>query len=368
MSISTRAAIYGASLLAMSVTAPALAQQAPNPQGTAPVIEEAYFPEGQEPLRQLLILERALADKLNLGSMIFAASAEGIFERASAWDRGSTLSICFLDGSPEIQRKVATTAVEWNYAGAPVTLRFRPGGAAFQCGPQSGDIRITIVSSNSWAPYGRRNRSADMRLALVPPGGLSEAKFRQIVLHEFGHALGLWHELKHASGRCWSEFDMDELRAHYSREFGMTTDAQIFAAIGTFDPIVMARDFESTDFDRHSIMMYAFPKELYRDGTRSPCWAALRDSISDGDKATLDKAYVAPRVAASTIASLTANLDPEGQQIANAFNALLLADGEAQTELLETAAALPATSSAVDIASAILERSERISVQAFGQR
>jgi hypothetical protein len=353
-------------LLAGILPTSAIAQVDASPGPPAAAVEEAYFPEDHGEFSALDNLREAIATKLALSRSRLGATTKGIFERAHAWTPGSTLIVCFYDGDPSVLQKVADIAREWNYNGSPVSLDL--GTPPRSCRTGGADIKVRIVEGSSWSPIGRRSRSAVMRLGVVPPGGLSDAKFRQIVLHEFGHALGLWHELKHASGRCWNEFKADELTAFYRRTYNVANEQSIRDAIETFDPVVMAADFSTTDFDRDSVMMYAFPAHVYRSGNGSPCWAPLRETISSGDKETLRLAMRNPVVAASQLASLTASLDTADKRLADAFNALLLAGDTTRDRLLRVAERLPPTADASTVASSILVESERLSIRAFGRR
>lgn len=364
---------------------PARAQDAVTPWPNTVSIEEAYFPEDHDeppafiPLKQSLtdkfvllkhaltgkfaLLKQSLTNKFDINPQIILQ--KGVFERASSWSVKSTLVVCFLNGSDATVTKVAGIGQEWNFTDTPLRLDF--GNPVRRCGAGTSDIKVRIVNTASWAPVGARNRSGVMRLGVVPPGGLSDDRFRQIVLHEFGHALGLWHELKHASGQCWNEFKHDRLRDFYKTNFGVSKEDVIRSAIGTFDPVVMGRDFQTTAYDRNSVMMYAFPAELYRDGAKSPCWAPLRHKVSDGDMQTLKIAMQNRLLAASRIAAAATGLDYDDRELATAYNALLLAGDTDQQRLLEAADRVSAQGGAKAVAAAILKEAEHISIESFGQ-
>lgn len=368
MSTTIRATLCLWALLCCAAPAAHAAQDTEGALDDASPVEEAYFPEGAERPSAIGRLKQALSSSLagDSSGFAFGFAPEGIFERDMAWEKGSNLIVCFDNGAADIQKRVADIAREWNFPDSPLRLDF--GEPVRRCDGGSADITVEIVADSSWAPIGRWNRSSAMRLAVTPAEPLTQAKFRQIVLHEFGHALGLWHEIKHSSGKCWDEFNHQQLKDFYRQEFQIVNEAMIQDAIGTFDPVVMARDFHNMPYDKASVMMYAFPASVYLKGEKSECWAPLRQKISDGDKLTLKSALDDPLLAASYVGALAAQLGAEQRRLVTAYNALLLADAKNEQSLLAAVEGLPASADAGDVAAAILKESERLSIKAFGRK
>jgi hypothetical protein len=88
------------------------------------------------------------------------------------------------------------------------------------------------------------------------PAAFVESEFQRLILHEFGHALGLIHE--HQRPRRPIQWDKSALYAYALRSWGWdkkTVDEQILATY-------RSADLSGTEFDTHSIMMYQYPRGL----------------------------------------------------------------------------------------------------------
>lgn len=115
------------------------------------------------------------------------ANSEGAHTRY--WQSGAQLRVRFLDGDPILQRRVASIAVEWSeYA----NISFSFGDA------RDAEIRITFAASALWSYVGTdallvpKDQPTMCLGALAPKTG--NQRLREVVLHEFGHALGMIHE------------------------------------------------------------------------------------------------------------------------------------------------------------------------------
>ncbi|HEY9702834.1 MAG TPA: M12 family metallopeptidase [Allocoleopsis sp.] len=107
----------------------------------------------------------------------------------------------------------------------------------------------------------------------------TEEEFRRVVLHEFGHAIGLEHELQSPASTI--QWDTLQVYRYYDSVYKWEkekVDSNIFQPIqtGAF-----------TKFDPKSIMIYAVPAILTKNKIAIP-WP---ENLSSIDKSTIKKYY-----------------------------------------------------------------------------
>ena len=168
---------------------------------------------------------------------------------------------------------------------APEWMQFAGITLTFIDNPDEADIRVSFRFPGCWSTVGtsckteKRERptmnfnAARMRRSL-------ERVQRGIVLHEFGHALGLIHEHQHPLSPL--QFNERQIIADVNRPPNSWSEEKIRRNIIT--PAVAA-DHNSSEFDRDSIMMYAIP----------PHWLTNPDQATreNHELSPTDKAFIA---------------------------------------------------------------------------
>lgn len=272
---------------------------------------------------------------------------KGIFENVEAW-QVARIPVCFLgindalglekQDFQALKIDIAAIASEWNTVEGVPDFDFGTPGSPNDCSGQGYMVAVEITEEPSFSSIGKAGMiyaslgMRTMNLQLSQLQSNTPGMLRHLVLHEFGHALGLRHEIKHAGDNCWSKFDEDKLYAYYAKELKVTNRSGIKTKLDRFDRITFAT-LTSTDIDQRSVMMYSFPKSVYVDAS-PPCWTPLNTEISPGDRLTLQKAYRVLGVGTMQLASLSAELSEPHRRVVDAFIALQTAPPEAQAELL----------------------------------
>lgn len=228
---------------------------------------------------------------------LVGAKARGVVARSLTWRPGQTIKVCFKAGSRGAHERVIRVASEWmQYAN--VTFDFTEDGAPRRCrGDSSEDIKIDFVDNAGWwSAYGTLARQRDPSMNLQFFGidtprysngqPAPEKELRRIILHEFGHALGMMHEHQSPMAQCDAEMDWDAAyqmgaRLGWNRE-------QVHAQMGQ---LVNAIEFNMTEIDRKSIMHYSLPPNLFKRGRSSPCWVPDNDDLSEQDKRFIANVY-----------------------------------------------------------------------------
>jgi hypothetical protein len=167
------------------------------------------------------------------------------------WINGSTLRVRFLGGSTAQQDVVKQFAPQWtDYA----NLHFEFGSAG------DAEIRIAFADDGAWSYVGTDARGIPSNQPTMNFGWLDEA----VVLHEFGHAVGLAHEHQNPDGGIeWNE-------AAVIRDLSGPPNLWDEATIRHNVLTKYAHDqINGTDFDPQSIMLYSFPAEWTLNGFHS---------------------------------------------------------------------------------------------------
>lgn len=199
--------------------------------------------------------------------------------KAAKWKSGDIITVSFLDGVPSIQEKVKQVAKTWVKPGmANLRLDFRYDNNT--------DIRISFRHRGSWSTVGTECRFVDKPDATMNYGWLDEnstdEELRRVVLHEFGHALGLIHEHQNpAGGIQWN-------RAAVIAELSGPPNDWSLEDIehNMFEPQAVSQT-NFTHLDEDSIMMYPIPANWTTDGFS----IGLNDDLSATDKNFIRQQY-----------------------------------------------------------------------------
>ena len=158
------------------------------------------------------------------------------------WINGSTLRIRFMGGSKDNQKLVKKHAPQWtNHA----NLNFE-----FTDDPTA-EIRISFDSSDgAWSYVGLDNKNIPLHAATMNLGWVDKG----VILHEFGHMIGLGHEHQNPEGGIiWNEEEVIR---------DLAGPPNFWSAEQTRHNVLRkysADQIHGTQFDPSSVMLYEFP-------------------------------------------------------------------------------------------------------------
>lgn len=195
-----------------------------------------------------------------------------------AWKKGQEITVKFVDGSEELRARVRAVAEEWT-AVADLVFTFVDSGSA--------EIRIAFVDGDgSWSYIGTVCQQIDQADHTMNFGWLTadspDDELRRVVLHEFGHALGLIHEHQNPQHPIsWNKArviaDLSGPPNNWDPE---TIENNMFAKYEPADVI-------ATDTDPKSIMMYPIPRSWTTDGF----FVGLNGELSPKDRELIRQVY-----------------------------------------------------------------------------
>jgi len=186
------------------------------------------------------------------------------------------IKVQFLGGIPRQKKLVMKYAQEWmEYANIEFEFTVLPG-----------IIRVSFKEGQgSWSYVGKEALQINNKQPTVNFGWLTkdveEEEARRVILHEFGHVLGMTHEHKSpASSIPWNKkavYDFYKGPPNFwDKE---TVDTNLFN--------VYQGEMTNSEYDPKSIMHYPIPNEL-TIGDYSVGW---NDNLSNQDKEFIGKIY-----------------------------------------------------------------------------
>lgn len=194
------------------------------------------------------------------------------------WDRSKTnLYVAFTDGNPLVQQKVIQVAKEWEkYCGVEFILINSVNGAI------EPDITISFKEKGSMSLVGKDSKTKvpSMNLGWLTPA-TSDEEYHRVVLHEFGHALGLVHE--HQNPKNNISWNKETVYAYYWQKFGWPKQVTYY----NFFEKYKENEMNSSNFDSLSIMMYEIPKEFTTNGFHT----VANTQLSETDKKWIGTIY-----------------------------------------------------------------------------
>jgi serralysin len=169
------------------------------------------------------------------------------------WNLGDEIRVRFLEGDTSLKDRIRAVAERWTAPDmANLTFKWVESGPA--------DIRIAFQQGNgSWSYLGTickqiPDPQPTMNYGWLTPQSSGD-ELRRVVLHEFGHALGLIHEHQNPDGGI--EWNAPAVKADLSGPPNNWDDGTIRSNVLEHYP---SGDVTASPVDKLSIMMYPIPK------------------------------------------------------------------------------------------------------------
>jgi hypothetical protein len=184
------------------------------------------------------------------------------------WKTGQTIRILFLDGSDDEHQSVREAAAEW-LAQANIIFEFVDAG--------SSDVRISFLNDGNWSFRGTQALKINQRKATMN----IEMPGKSVILHEFGHMLGLIHEHQQPGATvCIDKQAAYKYYWDHDRWSPKMVDEQIIKQYNQ-------RQTNFCEYDSTSIMHYSLPDTV----TCRKLEYAETNELSDEDKRVMRLIY-----------------------------------------------------------------------------
>ncbi len=201
----------------------------------------------------------------------------GIALTDKIWEQNSQITVSFLNGSPHQHHLVKTISTQWNPF---INLTF------IFVDDNSGQIRISFNEGGSWAHVGKNALLIPQEDATCNFGWLTEdmndddVGALAVILHEWGHIIGLEHEQNHPDKEI--PYNSAEVYIYY-RTIGWTDEQIETWVFGGYDKLLST----TSPYDKDSIMHYPVDNSVTH-GNWSVSWVT---ELSIGDKLFVSQLY-----------------------------------------------------------------------------
>jgi len=206
------------------------------------------------------------------------------------WNVGATVRVKLMGGTPIVRTKVREFAEQW--------LQFANINFNFVASSEPAEIRVAFDPGGSWSALGRDALGTLFDFPTMNFGWFEDStpntEFSRIVLHEFGHALGLIHE--HQSPSAGIPWDREKAYEYFRTTQGWSkevVDENIFKRYS-----VSTTNYST--FDPSSIMVYGIPASITLDGSS----VSRGVSLSATDKEYIRRWYPRPPTPANAVGTL----------------------------------------------------------------
>jgi len=207
-----------------------------------------------------------------------SAQTRAALVKKAKW-KDATIRIAFLDGTDQQKALVKQYAEEWitNLA----NLKF-----SWVNDPTNSDIRISFQYKGSWSVIGSTSQTVPKDQSTMNFGWLTPtvtaAEAKRVILHEFGHALGLIHEHQNPVGGIqWNKPAVIADLSGPPNNWDLPTIEH-----NMFEPYAAA-EINGTQLDKESIMLYPIPASWTTDGFS----AGPNAQLSPTDRSFIKKQY-----------------------------------------------------------------------------